>query len=170
MSGKISLALAIVGGMLAIALIARSADNAPPPPVEHANLAFTLEDMAGAKVDLSKFAGKALVINFWATWCGPCRLEMPQLVSLAAKFKDRGLTIVGVSPDDKADAIRAFAEEYKVTYPMLVGLGQDAFLASAGYEGVLPLSILIRADGTIAERIVGIKTTDEWERRILALF
>jgi thiol-disulfide isomerase/thioredoxin len=169
MSGRIGLALAIAGGLLAIALVARS-NPAPPAPVEHANLAFTLEDMSGKKVDLSTYAGKPLVINLWATWCGPCRLEMPQLVGLADKFRDRGLRIVGVSTDDTPDAIREFAAEYKVNYPMLVGLGQDAFLRAVGYEDQLPLSILIRADGTIAERITGIKKTDDWERRILALF
>jgi thiol-disulfide isomerase/thioredoxin len=169
MSGRIGVALAIAGGLLAVALIARSANHAAAP-VEHANLAFTLDDMDGRKVDLSTFAGKPLVINLWATWCGPCRLEMPQLVGFADKFRDRGLNIVGVSTDDTPDAIRAFAAEYKVNYPMLVGLGQDAFLRSVGYEDVLPLSILIRADGTIAERIRGIKTTDDWERRIRALF
>ena len=170
MSGRIGIALAIAGGLLAIALVARSSNSAPPAPVEHANLAFTLEDMSGKKVDLSTYAGKPLVINLWATWCGPCRLEMPQLVGLADKFRDRGLRIVGVSTDDTPDAIREFAAEYKVNYPMLVGLGQDAFLRAVGYEDQLPLSILIRADGTIAERITGIKKTEDWERRILALF
>jgi len=169
MSGRIGIALAIAGGLLAVALVARSG-SAPAAPVEHANLAFTLDDMSGAKVDLTTFAGKPLIINLWATWCGPCRLEMPQLVGFADKFGDRGLRIVGISTDDAPDAIRAFAAEYKVNFPMLVGLGEDAFLRSIGYQDTLPLSILIRADGTIAERITGIKTTPEWERRILALF
>ena len=170
MSGRVGVALAIAGALLAVALVARSATNAPPAPVEHANLAFTLADMSGNKVDLSTFAGKPLVINLWATWCGPCRLEMPQLTGFADKFRDRGLRIVGVSTDDTPELIREFAAEYKVNFPMLVGLGEDAFLRAVGYDDRLPLSILIRADGTIAERIMGIKTTDDWERRILALF
>jgi thiol-disulfide isomerase/thioredoxin len=170
------MALAIAGGLLAIALVVRLGETgrsraaAPAGVVEHANLAYTLEDMNGGKVDLSTFAGKPLVINLWATWCGPCRLEMPQLVDLAAKFRDRGLTIIGVSTDDQPDAIRAFAAEYKVTYPMLVGLGQDAFLRGLGYNDTLPASILIKADGTVSERFVGIRTTGDWERKILALF
>jgi thiol-disulfide isomerase/thioredoxin len=170
MSGRVGLALAIAGGLLAVALVVRSGVAPPPAPIERANLVFTLEDMNGGKVELAKFAGKPLIINLWATWCGPCRLEMPQLVGFAAKFRDRGLTIIGVSVDDAPDAIRAFAAEYKVTYPMLVGLGQDAFLKSVGYEGNVPMSILIRADGTVSDRIVGLETTDAWERRILALF
>lgn len=164
MAGRVSIALAIAAGLLAVALVARSSS------AERANLAFTLEDMNGTKVDLSTFAGKPIIINLWATWCGPCRLEMPQLVGFAEKFKAQGLTVIGVSVDDAPDAIRAFAAEYQVTYPMLVGLGQDPFLKSVGYEETLPMSLLIRADGTVAERFVGIKTTDEWERRIRALF
>ena len=164
MTGRVSIALAIAAGLLAVALVARSSAG------ERANLAFTLEDMNGAKVDLSSFAGKPLIVNLWATWCGPCRLEMPQLVGFADKYKDKGLQVVGVSVDDAPDAIRAFAAEYKVTYPMLVGLGQDPFLKSMGYEDTLPMSILIRANGTVAERFVGIKTTDDWERLIRGLF
>jgi thiol-disulfide isomerase/thioredoxin len=169
MNGRIGIALAVAGGLLAIALVARSS-MAPPVPAEKANLAYVLEDMAGARIDIAKYAGKPLIINLWATWCGPCRLEMPQLEELAKKYADRGLTIVGISVDDAPDAIRKAAAESKVTYPMLVGIGQDAFLRGLGYEDVLPYSILIRADGTIADKITGIKTTEDWERRIRALF
>ena len=164
MAGRVSIAIVITASLLAVALVVRSSAG------ERANLNFTLDDMNGAKVDLAKYAGKPLIINLWATWCGPCRLEMPQLVGFADKYKDRGLTVIGVSVDDAPDAIRAFAEEYKVTYPMLVGLGQDPFLMSVGYEDTLPMSVLIRADGTVAEKFVGIKTTEDWERRILGLF
>jgi thiol-disulfide isomerase/thioredoxin len=168
MNGKVGVALVVAGALLAIALVARSG-TAPTGPVEKANLAYTLEDMAGAKIDFAKYAGKPLIVNLWATWCGPCRLEMPQLEELSQKYRDRGLTVVGISVDDTPDKIRAAAAESKVTYPMLVGVGQDAFLRGLGYEDVLPFSILIRADGTIADRITGIKTTEDWERRIRAL-
>src|SRR5262245_39979899 len=123
MAGRVGLVLAIAGSLLAVALVVRTNGSVTNEPRVKANLAFTLEDMNGAKVDLQSYAGKPLVINLWATWCGPCRLEMPQLVELAAKFKDKGLSVVGISVDDKPDDIRQFAAEYKVTYPMLVGLG-----------------------------------------------
>ena len=176
MVGRVSLALAIAGGLLAVALVVRSGGQrakdgaAGSAAVERANLAFTLEDGNGGKVDLSSFAGKPLVVNLWATWCAPCRLETPQLEALFQKFRDRGLAVIGVSVDDQPDAVRAFAAEFKVSYPMLVGLGQDAFLRSIGYEDPLPLSVLIRADGTVADRFIGIRTTDVWERKILSLF
>lgn len=168
MGGRVIAGLVVVVGLLSVALVVRS--TKPAVPVERANLAYTIDDMNGGKVALSTFAGKPLVINLWATWCGPCRLETPQLQALADKFKSQGLAIVGVSVDDKPDAIRDFAAEYKVTYPMLVGLGQEAFLKAIGYEDSLPLSILIKADGTILERHVGLKTTEEWERLIRELF
>jgi peroxiredoxin len=169
MGGRIAAALAIAGGLLAVALVVRSSEPAGPPP-ERADLAFTLEDMNGVKVNLASFAGRPIVINLWATWCAPCIIETPQLVALADRFKDRGLVMIGISTDDEPDAIRKFAAEYKVTYPMLVGLGQEEFFGKLGYEGFLPISILIKPDGTISERVTGLKTTEDWERRIGKLF
>jgi len=168
MSTKGGIAIAIAASLLAIALVVRTTVQ-PPPPIEHANLAFSLEDMAGAKIDMARFAGKPLVINLWATWCGPCRLEMPQLEALSAKFRDRGLTIIGVSVDDTPEDIRKAAEEFKITYPMLVGVGHEDFVKGLGYQDLLPLSILIRADGTIAGRLTGLMTTANWEKRIADL-
>ncbi|HEX5070127.1 MAG TPA: TlpA disulfide reductase family protein [Vicinamibacterales bacterium] len=169
MAGRVGVILAIAGSLLAVALVVRTNTRASEPRVK-ANLAFTLEDMNGAKIDLASYAGKPLIINLWATWCGPCRLEMPQLVELAAKFKDRGLQVIGISVDDNPADIREFAAEYKVTYPMLVGLGQDALLHALGYEDSVPISVLIRADGSIASVLQGITTTDDWEKRINGLF
>ncbi len=156
--------LAIAGSLLAVALVMRANGGEPAP------LNYVLEDMNGAKVNLAAFRGKPLIINLWATWCGPCRLEMPQLVALQDEFKDKGLTILGISVDDNADEIRKFAAEYKVTYPMLVGLGQDALLHALGYEDSVPISVLVRANGTISTRLIGITTTDDWEKRIKQLF
>jgi len=168
MSTKGGVAIALAASLLAIALVVRASIR-PPEPVELATLDYTVADMAGAKVNLASFRGKPLVINLWATWCGPCRLEMPQLEALSAKFKDRGLTIVGLSVDDEPEEIRKVAEEFKITYPMLVGLGQGDLIQGLGYQNSLPLSILIRADGTVAGRITGLMTTGDWERKLQAL-
>jgi peroxiredoxin len=92
---------------------------------------------------------------------------MPQLVGLANRFRERGLVILGISVDDPPAAIRAFAAEYGANYPMLVGLGQDRFLEGLGYQGVLPFTALVGADGRIVDRITGLRTTADWERRIL---
>jgi len=168
--------LAFAGAMLAIALVSRAGapttagGSAGEAAAERLNLEFTLKDAQGQDVSLASFAGKPLVINLWATWCPPCRLETPQLVDLYARFRARGVTIVGVSTDDTPEAVRAFADEFKVDYPMLVGLNEDDFLAAMGYEGSLPMTVFVRADGTVAHRMIGIATTSSWERRILSLF
>ena len=169
MSSKGGIAIAIAASLLAIALVARARIQ-PAAPIEHARLGATLDDMSGAKVDLGKFAGKPLVINLWATWCGPCRLEMPQLEELFTKFRARGLTVVGISVDDTPEDIRKAADEFKISYPMLVGVGHEDFIRDLGYQDLLPLSILIRADGTIAGRVTGLMTTGEWEKKLNELF
>ena len=172
-AGRIFIALAGVGALLAIALTVRSNSGGAPATAalsnERVDLSATLKDMDGKDVALSSFAGRPIVINLWATWCGPCRLEMPQLIDFYTTHKDRGLVILGISIDDTPDKIRAFAEEFKVPYPLLVGVDHPDLLRALGYSGPVPISIFIRRDGTVAERVVGIATTASMERRILAL-
>ena len=165
MPGRVLAALAVAGALMAVAFVARTGVSSGPsaPKVD---LAVVIEDMHGAKVDLSGYAGKPVVFNLWATWCAPCRLETPQLVALAEKFKERGLTIIGISVDDMPDAIRAFASEFKVTYPMLVGVGQEEFIRRLGYQDVLPFSVLVDRTGTVVGQITGLETTADWKRRI----
>ena len=168
---RIGVAIAGVGALLAIAMTVRSTRTATPASaVEHVNLDVTFKDMNGADVRLASFAGKPILINLWATWCGPCRLEMPQLVDLYGQFKDRELVILGISVDDAPDAIKAFAKEFSVPYPLLVGRDHPEVLAALGYSGPVPMSVFIRRDGTVSLRVAGIATTASMERRILALF
>jgi thiol-disulfide isomerase/thioredoxin len=119
--------------------------------------------MNGADVHLADFKGKPLVINFWATWCGPCVLETPELVELAAEYKSQGVQFVGISYDDEPDQVKKFAAEHKVPYPMLVGKNRDDVFDALGIGDGLPTSLLIRPDGRIAEHLVGINTK-EWFR------
>lgn len=164
MSGRVLAALAVASALMAVAFVARGVNSGPPPP--KVDLSVTLEDLNGAKIDLSAYAGKPVVFNLWATWCGPCKLETPQLVALSEKFKARGLTIIGISVDDQPDAIRAFASEFKVGYPMLVGVGHEDFIHRLGYQDMLPFSILVDKTGTVVGQITGLETTADWERRI----
>lgn len=159
-----------VGGiaLLGVALTMRATGGAPAG-VERVDLSATLKDMNGKDVALSSFAGRPIVINLWATWCGPCRLEMPQLIDFYTTYKDRGLVILGISIDDTPDKIRVFNEEFKVPYPLLVGVDHPDLLSALGYTGPVPISIFIRRDGTVLERVVGIATTASMERRMLAL-
>jgi thiol-disulfide isomerase/thioredoxin len=166
--GRAWIVLAVLATGLVAAMAIRSATSRVS--IERADLSFTLKDMNGQDVKLSDFAGKPLVVNLWATWCAPCRIEMPQLVELNKKYKARGVSIIGISIDDSPEEIRAFAKEFGVPYPLLVGDGRSDVLSSMGYSDVVPMSVFIRADGIVALRMKGIATTRTWERHIEALF
>lgn len=159
-----------LGVLLAGALACGVAGCHRPGPAERARLDFTLKDMNGRDVRLADFTGKPLVVNFWATWCGPCQLEIPELVDLSAKYRDKGLVIVGISIDDSPELIRKFAAQYKVPYPLLVGLDRDDVDAAFKLGGGIPMSVFIRRDGTVLGRLEGIATSAYWDRRIQALF
>jgi peroxiredoxin len=159
-----------LAGLLLIALSAWRIHAGPSAPGRPANLDFTLKDANGRDVRLADFRGKPLIVNFWATWCGPCQLETPELVELAAEYKDQGLAIVGVSIDDTPAQVQQFAATYKVTYPLLIGRDRDDVAAAFGLTDGIPMSVLIRADGTIASRLEGIDTKEWFEAEIRTLF
>src|SRR5437870_1110053 len=106
-------ARAISGG--AIADGAAQCDAAAPP----ARLDFKLKDMAGAGVKLDAFKGKVLVLNFWATWCVPCKTEIPDFVDLQARHGGAGLQILGISADDTLKQLKPFVDAQKMNYPVL---------------------------------------------------
>lgn len=137
---------------------------------EAANFDFTLKDMNGHDVRLADFKGKPLIVNFWATWCGPCLYETPELVELAAKYKDRGLQIIGISIDDSAEQIRAFAKQFKVNYPLLIGLDRDDVAEAFRLPEGIPFTVFIRADGTVLTRLQGLNTQSYFENKIQSLF
>lgn len=115
--------------------------------------AFTLKDIAGNDVSLSDFAGKVVVLDLWATWCPPCRQEIPVLVELYEQFKEQGLVVVGVGMDEGgADALRPFAEANKMTYPVLVG---DKAVGEAYKVTSIPTTFIIGRDGAIVSKHVG---------------
>jgi peroxiredoxin len=148
----------------------RIADKPADPNAPVAKLDYTLKDPSGRDVKLADFKGKPLVINFWATWCGPCKLEIPELIDLAAKYKSQGLTVVGISIDDAPEDLVKFVAENHMTYPVLVGSGHDDMLDNFEATFAVPITWFVRADGTIAGKHSGIATTDEFEKQIKALF
>ena len=116
---------------------------------------FSTEDAAGNRVDFASFRGKLVLLNFWATWCPPCRLEMPSMERLYGEFRDQGLEIVAVNFMESGEQVRAFAEEQKLTYPMLLDKEADI----AGRYGVmrLPVSVLIGREGEVIAKAIGFK-------------
>jgi peroxiredoxin len=156
--------------VVAAAVGAWPACQSSKPAEGKAQLDFNLKDMAGQTVRLADFAGRPIVLNFWATWCGPCRIEIPWLVELQARYKDRGLVILGISTDDEAGELRKFAADFKINYPVLVGLDQDRLLEAYDAVNLLPITWFVKADGTISEKGTGLHSKEWFDDQIKALF
>lgn len=146
-----------------------STDVGPVPEGDVARLDFTLKDMHGKEVSLASFRGKPIILNFWATWCGPCKAEIPALVQLADQYRAQELTVLGVSVDDSPDDLKRFAAEYKMNYPVLVGLGQDELQEVYDAVMIIPITWFIRPDGTILRKHQGPATKDWFETQVKAM-
>jgi cytochrome c biogenesis protein CcmG/thiol:disulfide interchange protein DsbE len=134
-----------------------------------ADLGYTLQDMHGAQVSLASYKGRPLMINFWATWCAPCKSEIPWFIEFKNAHAADGLEILGVSVDDPAEDLRRFATDMKMNYPVLLGLNQDAMLAAYEAEVTVPVTWFIRKDGTIQSRNVGISSREYFASQIQAI-
>jgi peroxiredoxin len=136
---------------------------------KQANLDFTVKDMNNARVRLSDYKGKVILVNFWATWCAPCKVEIPSFIELYDQYKDKGLVILGVSGDDDAETLRSFASEWKINYPLLVGKDEEKLLDAYGPLYGYPTSVLVGRTGAVCGRHVGPATKEEFEKEIKAL-
>jgi len=129
---------------------------------------FTLPDLEGNSLTLSDFRGKVIILNFWATWCPPCRKEIPDFVELYEKYKDEGLLIIGVNLD-KGDsrAVKQFSKNYKINYPIVLGnvnVTQDY----GGIRGI-PTTFVIDRKGDIKEKYVGYRPRATFENAVKKL-
>jgi thiol-disulfide isomerase/thioredoxin len=134
-----------------------------------AKLDFTLTDVEGRRVRLADYRGRVILVNFWATWCAPCKTEIPWLNELHLRHREQGLVVIGVSVDDAVAKIRPFAQSMKMSYPVLVGVGEDAFKESFGPLLGYPTTLLISRAGEICIRHVGITEKEQLEREVRAL-
>jgi len=134
-----------------------------------ANLDFTLKDMNGARVKVEDFRGKAILLNYWATWCGPCKVEIPIFNELYAQYKDQGLVILGVSVDDDEPTLKEFVKQTPMTYPVLLAAGQEEFLEAAGPVYGYPTSFFIDRSGAVCGKHIGIGTKESFEASIKPL-
>jgi peroxiredoxin len=140
-------------------MTAAPATTACPANAKKANLTFTLKDMDGKSVTLADYKGKVLLLDFFATWCGPCKIEIPAFVDLYTKYKSRGFEIAGVIVMDEFPKARPFAQQFKINYPVLNGEGREDLEDAFGPLFGLPTSFMIGRDGSICQKHVGLPRT-----------
>lgn len=146
--------------LLAVAIVAAAAGfgvsrwwldpERTPGLIDAPNPGFELASIDGSVVNAADFEGRVLLVNFWATWCAPCREEMPMLQSIAQELDDEGFSVVGVALDD-IEPVRRFVAETGVTYPVLVG-ATDVMAENVRWgneKGLLPYSVLVDRDGVV---------------------
>jgi thiol-disulfide isomerase/thioredoxin len=152
--------------------------NAPPQPADigdtvqttvglgvgqNAPLHFTLKDTDGGAITLDSFKGKVIVLNFWATWCPPCRTEIPDLIALQAAHRDE-LVVVGIDVLDQFTLVPAFAKQFGVNYTLLDGNGREDIENAYGPLWGLPTTFVINREGKIAMKHSGMASSEQLER------
>ncbi len=128
---------------------------------------FVLPQLDGTPLRLSAYRGKIVLLDFWATWCDPCREETPHFVELQQKYADRGLQIIGISMDDTSEPVRDFYQQFHINYPVVMG---DAKTGEA-YGGVLglPIIFLLDRDRRIVAKHMGSTKPETFDQEIAAL-
>jgi len=147
--------------LLLLSSVAAAAQGAKAPAV-------ALRDLRGRTVRVSDYKGKIVLLNFWATWCPPCRAEMPDLVRWQREYRSSGLQIIGVTyPPTKRAAVRRFVRRVKINYPVVFGAAETKALFDSG-EALL-LSVVIDREGNVREVIRGIVLPEEFEQKVKPL-
>ena len=146
-----------------------SAKLACPADAKPANLNFTLKDMDNKPVRLSDFKGKVILLDFWATWCGPCKIEIPWFVEFQKRYGQNGLQVVGVSVDDTLEKLIPYVREMKMNYPVLQGRHHDDLQDAFGPMWGIPVTVLISRDGKVCGKHTGLSSKDAFEDEIKAL-
>lgn len=150
---RIRLLFATLAAMTAVAALP-AAEQAPTAQDEPASL--SLADLSGQKRSLEDYRGRIVVLNFWATWCVPCREEMPLLVKLQRHYESQGVVVIGASADDAStrDQIAPFVRKLKINFPIWTGAA-TADMLRLGLGAALPATAIIDRDAHIAARILG---------------
>jgi thiol-disulfide isomerase/thioredoxin len=154
------------GGLLLFLAVVLTAGNGftaqKMPEFSEKNIA------AEGMVDSKAFAGKVVLVNFWATWCPPCRKEIPALMKIQAKYRDKGFSVIGISMDEGGrKVVSKFVEKLKINYPVFIG---DAKIGR-GFGGVMgiPVSFLVDRDGNLHKRLDGYVSEKVLERELKTL-
>ena len=142
------------------------------PVITHAQSSrpprLIIKNIQGRYIRLSDYRGKVVLVNFWATWCPPCRKEIPDLVRLQREYRSRGLQVIGVTyPPQKLVEVRRFVRKAKVNYPVALGTKETKLLFTE--SETLPITVVIGTDGRIRDIIEGILLPEEFEQKIKPL-
>lgn len=145
-----------VAGFFALLLGGYLGLRQEPPPDASALLALSLPDVAGKEQSIGQWRGKVVVVNFWATWCAPCREEMPEFVRAQTEFGSRGLQFVGIAVD-QADKVDQFAKDLGLNYPTLIGgYGAVELSRTLGNRlAALPFTIIVDRQGQVVHTQLG---------------
>jgi DsbE subfamily thiol:disulfide oxidoreductase len=157
----------LAGGLFAIAihLGCQSTGQKPSKLLGQPAPAWQLKDLEGKAVSSGDFKGKVVVLNFWATWCPPCRQEIPDFIALQKEYGSRGLTFVGVALDEEgASAVKPFAKDAGINYPLVIG-DEKAVTAYESIE-VVPTTYVIDRNGIVISRHIGSLSKAEMEQEI----
>ncbi len=169
--------IGLLAGLAGVSLFLAGRHASPPAieagPVDASPAAIhaaSFRDEEGAPRRLGQFAGKVLVVNFWATWCTPCREEMPGFVKLQARWRDRGVQFVGLAQDEPAK-VAAFGRELGVNYPLWLGEAEvmDLSRRLGNRLGVLPHTVLLDGEGRVIESRIGVFAEPVLESRLAAI-
>lgn len=156
----------VIAFLLVIALFATVFGQSSNPTARAPD--FTLKGLSGQVVQLSDLKGKVVLINFWATWCAPCRAEMPELIKWQKQYQNKGLQIVGITyPPYKTIRVARLTKSLKTNYPIVFASKKLAGLYAVGE--ILPVTIIVDRQGMIVDRILGILEPEEFEQKVKPL-
>ncbi|HEU5247888.1 MAG TPA: TlpA disulfide reductase family protein [Candidatus Udaeobacter sp.] len=145
--------------MASAALAENDVSNALKPAPD-----WELKNLEGKVVKLSEFRGKVVILDFWATWCGPCRVEIPHFVELQKQYRDKGLAVIGVSLDEQGpEVVKKFVKQFGVNYPVVIG--NEKIADAYGIEG-LPTTFVIDRHGRIVSWYIGYNDKAVFEKEI----
>jgi len=168
-AAALGLAAVAINGVGGTSWQAGETAGACDPNAKPANLNFTLKDLGGKDVKLSSYKGKVILLNFWATWCGPCKIEIPWFNEFQQKYQGKGFVVLGISADDTVEQLKPFVAEYKMIYPVLVGRDREDVQEALGPVWGLPTTLIISRDGKVCHRHMGLAKKTEFEKGILGL-
>ena len=160
--------LAVAAFLIACASCSKRSESAATAGGRKAAANFSLADAQGTEVALADYKGKVVLLNFWATWCGPCKVEIPWFIEFQQKYQDRGFTVLGVSMDDDGwKSVRPYVASHKMTYRVVIG--NDTVAQKFGEIDALPTSFILDRQGRVAAHHVGLVDKSDYQNEILKL-